>query len=109
MSRPRGCRMSSAMPRLPRFSGRNARLSPPPTGAWVKVTRAPSPVSGSTLMTSAPWSARYMPVPGPAHICEQSTTRTPESAPDIAPQHTAVAGAGSADPPGAMTAPACRA
>src|SRR5215813_12457902 len=40
-----------------------------------------SPSSGSTLMTSAPWSASSMVQNGPANICVRSTMRTPSSAP----------------------------
>src|SRR5580692_1483343 len=40
-----------------------------------------SPSSGSTLMTSAPWSASSMVQNGPASICVRSTMRTPSRAP----------------------------
>src|SRR5882757_10148142 len=40
-----------------------------------------SPSSGSTLMTSAPWSASSMVQNGPANICVRSTMRTPSRAP----------------------------
>src|SRR5579883_3678106 len=40
-----------------------------------------SPSSGSTLITSAPWSASSMVQNGPASICVRSTIRTPSSAP----------------------------
>src|SRR5689334_4037856 len=37
----------------------------------------PSPAGGSTLITSAPWSASSMPQYGPAAIWQNSMTRTP--------------------------------
>src|SRR5215208_4803118 len=42
-----------------------------------------SPSGGSTLMTSAPWSANRCPQNGPAINCPTSTTRTPASAPPL--------------------------
>src|SRR5262245_6308324 len=42
-----------------------------------------SPSSGSTLMTSAPWSANSMVQNGPANICVRSTMRTPSRAPSV--------------------------
>ncbi len=41
----------------------------------VKVRRASSPQGGSTFITSAPWSARYMAAAGAAHIWARSITR----------------------------------
>ena len=48
------------------------------------IRRMGSPSGGSTLITSAPKSARYLPDPGPATTVASSTTRTPSSGPDVA-------------------------
>ena len=59
--------------RLLRLTARNAD-SPIERRVW-------SPVSGgSTLITSAPWSASTWPQNGPAMICVSSITRTPSRA-----------------------------
>ena len=42
-----------------------------------------SPAGASTLITSAPWSARIMVVSGPETIVVRSTTRYPSSGPGM--------------------------
>src|SRR5207253_38660 len=54
----------------------NERKKPMPRPGRLRVL---SPPGGSTLMTSAPRSARIMPQVGPITICVNSTTRTPAS------------------------------
>ena len=53
------------MPRLLRLTIQWARLSPLMAGS-VSTRRHSSPCGGSTLITSAPWSARYIAAPGTA-------------------------------------------
>src|SRR5580704_6683158 len=59
-----------------------------------------SPSSGSTLMTSAPWSASSMVQNGPASICVRSTMRTPSRAPS-----TVIRSADKRSPVSPVTAP----
>ena len=42
-----------------------------------------APPGGSTLMTSAPWSANNIPAKGPATYCPKSITQIPSNAPAI--------------------------
>ena len=46
----------------------------PPTRTWITRTVSP-PTTGSTLMTSAPWSARSIVASGPETAWEKSTMR----------------------------------
>src|SRR4051812_21498874 len=69
---------SMAIPRLLRLREMNVRLSP---GANWPVRRHGSPVTGSTLMMSAPRSPRCMPANGAAIISENSRMRMPASGP----------------------------
>src|SRR5712691_12153654 len=73
-----GALRSSVMPRLLRLKSRYAAASPSLCGVQVRDS-SPAPVS-STLMTSAPKSARRAPHQGPAMTRERSTTRMPSSA-----------------------------
>ncbi len=66
------------MDRLLRFTARNPELSPSMNGAALRV-KSP-PFGFSTLMTSAPRSARSIPQNGPAMKFVSSSTRTPSSA-----------------------------
>src|SRR5215470_7121766 len=66
---------SRAMPRLFRLNSRYAAASPSLWGGQVRDS-SPGPVS-STLMTSAPRSARSAPHHGPAMTRERSMTRMP--------------------------------
>src|SRR5688572_28825792 len=69
---------SMAIPRLLRLREMNVRLS---LGANCPVRRHGSPVTGSTLMMSAPRSPRCIPANGAAIISENSRMRTPASGP----------------------------
>src|SRR5215470_12940764 len=73
-----GALRSSVMPRLLRLKSRYAAASPSLCGVQVRDS-SPAPVS-STLMTSAPRSARRAPHQGPAITRERSMTRMPSSA-----------------------------
>src|SRR4051812_21370546 len=73
MSRPSACLRSTARLFLLRLkTGKN----PAPAASRRRVL---SPSSGSTLITSAPRSARARPQVGPITMCANSTTRTPSS------------------------------
>src|SRR6202165_2050247 len=72
-----GTLRSSVMPRLLRLKRRYAAASPSLWGGQVRDS-SPGPVS-STLMTSAPRSARSAPHQGPAMTRERSMTRMPSS------------------------------
>src|SRR4051812_34443857 len=73
MSRPSACLRSTARLFLLRLkTGKN----PAPAASRRRVL---SPARGSTLITSAPRSARTSPHAGPITICANSTTRTPSS------------------------------
>src|ERR1051325_11702291 len=72
-------RMSIATPRFPRFRLAYVRDS---FGTSSRKRRQGSPSIGSNLMHSAPISARCMPQNGPAMICVNSRTFTPESGPE---------------------------
>ena len=75
-SRPRSVLRSRTTERFPRLSGRKYLPTPGATGmTW----RYASPPGGSTLMTSAPRSARGTPHRGPATYCAYSRTLTPSS------------------------------
>src|SRR5690349_2434522 len=54
----------------------NTGKNPAPAASSRRVL---SPASGSTLITSAPRSARTRPQEGPITMCANSTTRTPSS------------------------------
>src|SRR5713101_1694623 len=73
-----GALRSSVMPRLLRLKSRYAAASPSLWGGQVRDS-SPATVS-STLMTSAPRSARRAPHQGPAMTRERSSTRTPARA-----------------------------
>src|SRR5690349_17769541 len=72
-SRPSACLRSTARLFLLRLK---TGKKPAPACSSRRVL---SPSSGSTLITSAPRSARMSPQEGPITICENSTTRTPSS------------------------------
>src|SRR5689334_14633563 len=72
-SRPSGCLRSTARLFLLRLK---TGKKPAPACSRRRVL---SPSSGSTLITSAPRSARTSPHDGPTTMCENSTTRTPSS------------------------------
>ena len=84
-STPSGDFRSSVTDFLPRLNSWKFSASP-----WRKsgpIRRASSPPSGfSTLMTSAPRSAKIAPAKGPASTWPSSTTRTPDNTPIIAIQ-----------------------
>src|SRR4051812_41412874 len=69
---------SMAIPRLLRLREMNVRLS---FGANCPVRRHGSPVTGSTLMMSAPRSPRCIPANGAAIISENSRMRMPARGP----------------------------
>src|SRR2546430_8872013 len=70
-SRPSGVLMLTAMSRLPRWQPKNG----------LPAMRIPSPVAGSTLMTSMPRSARIIGPNGPARYWPKSMSRRPSSGP----------------------------
>ena len=72
--RPSSVLRSTATERFPRLSGMKYRPTPGATGITYRYA---SPAGGSTLITSAPRSARSTPQSGPATYCAYSTTRTP--------------------------------
>src|SRR5271165_3992416 len=76
-----GCFRSSASERLPRLEDTNIAVNSPSPA----VRRAMSPPNGSTLMTSAPWSASSMVQTGPEMTVVRSITRIPASGPSILP------------------------
>ena len=82
---PSGDFRSSVTDFLPRLNSWKFSASP-----WRKsgpMRRASSPPSGfSTLITSAPRSAKIAPAKGPASTWPSSTTRTPDNTPVIATQ-----------------------
>ena len=84
-STPSGDFKSSVTDFLPRLNSWKFSASP-----WRKsgpIRRASSPPSGfSTLITSAPRSAKIAPAKGPASTWPSSTTRTPDNTPVIAIQ-----------------------
>ena len=67
---------STAIDRLPRFRLAKYALMPPRP---VPTVRMRSPATGSTLITSAPWSARTMVANGPDMLLVRSMTRVPAS------------------------------
>src|SRR6266851_2349530 len=71
-----GCLRSSTRLRLLRLSATKLTLSPARIGG---VARPMSPCGGSTLITSAPMSARSVPASGPAMKLASSMTRIPAS------------------------------
>src|SRR2546429_3268637 len=71
VARPAGALMSRTMLFLLRL---NVRKKPMPRPGRLRVL---SPPGGSTLITSAPRSARIMPQVGPMTMCVNSMTRTP--------------------------------
>ncbi len=83
--------MATATLRLPRLSIVNEPSMSGESG-WTRARRlmplATSPVSGSTLITSAPMSAIAAPAPGAAIQLVSSTTRTPSNGPILAISHT---------------------
>src|SRR3954471_18524427 len=70
-SRPSGALMLRAMSRLPRWHPKNG----------LPAMRIPSPVAGSTLMTSMPRSARIIGPKGPARYWPKSMSVSPSSGP----------------------------
>src|SRR5947209_3752311 len=70
-SRPSGVLMLTAMSRLPRWHPKNG----------LPAMRIPSPVAGSTLMTSMPRSARIIGPNGPARYWPKSMSVSPSSGP----------------------------
>src|SRR5205823_8398377 len=70
-SRPSGALTLTAMSRLPRWQPKNG----------LPAMRIPSPVAGSTLMTSMPRSARIIGPNGPARYWPKSMRRSPSSGP----------------------------
>ena len=66
---------------LPRLELANELVTPPMS--W-PMRRTMSPAGGSTLMTSAPWSASIMVATGPEIMAVRSTIRIPASGPGIA-------------------------
>ena len=84
ISSPLSCWRSSTMLRLPRFTFANIEVKPPRRYHSYR-SKSPRP-GGSTLMTSAPWSANIMAASGPEMTAEKSTTRIPASGPGILKQ-----------------------
>src|SRR5262245_50987635 len=80
-ARPASCARFSASERLPRFARWNSPEIPPRDEPTARST-SPAP-GGSTLITSAPWSARSVVASGPEITAEQSTMRTPDSGSSI--------------------------
>src|SRR5262245_47357909 len=70
-SRPAGVLTLTAMSRLPRWQPKNG----------LPAMRIPSPVTGSTLITSMPRSPRIIGPNGPARYCPKSMSRSPASGP----------------------------
>ena len=83
---PSGTRRSTAIPFFDRLSSSKTGLSGiiSPSIAW-KVRAGSPPPGGSSLMTSAPQSARIAAHAGPATHMPNSTTFTPSNGPDIVP------------------------
>ncbi|MNC87417.1 hypothetical protein D3C83_31440 [compost metagenome] len=77
---PRASFKSSTMLRLLRFKCRNLAPMPGVTD-FPFITRIRSPDFDSTLITSAPWSARIWVASGPTTTEVRSTTRTPSRGP----------------------------
>ena len=75
-SRPSGRDVSSTTPRLPRFSMVKTGL-PGLSAVSGKKARVASPTALSTLITSAPQSARIPAQLGPATQVDHSTTFSP--------------------------------
>src|SRR5262245_32476282 len=92
ISRPASLARFSAIERLPRFATWNRPDMPPREEPTARST-SPAP-GGSTLTTSAPWSASSVVASGPEMTAEQSTMRTPARGRSITPpassrgQHT---------------------
>ena len=82
ISTPAGCLRSTVIPRLLRFIVRKVPLWP---FLLAEPRRMSSPAGGSTLMTSAPMSARFIVQNGAAIAWVTSTTRRPASALTRAP------------------------
>ena len=76
-----------AIERLPRLSMWNEWSMSGAPFALRAMLRTTSPVSGSTLTTSAPMSASTAPALGAAIQLEISTTRTPSSGPIVMLSH----------------------
>ena len=67
------------MLRFPRAMLRNHTAVPSAIRVPILRTGSPTPFFGSTMITSAPWSAMVMVKCGPGRNCERSRTRMPES------------------------------
>ena len=74
---PEGDFRFSVMPRLPRFTDMKFAPRPSTTGSHLRFS---SPPRSSTLITSAPRSAKSCPQDGPARTRLRSSTRMPWSA-----------------------------
>src|SRR5581483_10533597 len=103
---PSGRWRSTAIPRLLRFTAANTALMPP-RPARPRQSRRSSPRPGrSTLMTSAPRSARSMAQYGPATTREQSSTRMPARSAGVSGARAPGAASLTAGDPGGPPAPA---
>src|SRR5262249_31363003 len=67
--------------RLPRLVEMNKAENWPVGSTDWRLRRVMSPVGGSTLITSAPWSARNVVANGPDTTLVRSMTRTPDNGP----------------------------
>jgi hypothetical protein len=81
ISRPSGCLRSTDSERLPRLVEMNRAENWPVGSTDWRLRRVMSPPGGSTLITSAPWSARNIVANGPDTTLVRSMTRTPDNGP----------------------------
>ena len=78
---PSGCLRSTDSERLPRLVDMNRAENWPVGSTDWRLRRVMSPPGGSTLITSAPWSARNIVANGPDTTLVRSMTRTPDNGP----------------------------